>query len=304
MFTIAHLSDPHLGPVPLVSWPALMNKRITGYLNWRYRRQHIHDMANLDRVIDDIAAARPDHVALTGDLGHIGLPEELVAAKELLHRLGPPERVSFVPGNHDAYVPGAREACLASFAGHMASDDGAPGFPYLRVRGPVALIGMSTAVPTLPFFATGALGQEQIDRVEVLLRYARTRGLIRIVMIHHPPYPGGSKVLRRLIDAAAFCAMLARAGAELVIHGHNHRMSLAHLPGPEDVVPVLGVASASGAEDGRHEPAAWHLIRIAPGANRQIMVERHRVAERRIAADEIELLAAHTATTPAASPTV
>jgi 3',5'-cyclic AMP phosphodiesterase CpdA len=286
MFTLAHLSDPHLSPVPFVSWRALMNKRITGYLNWRYRRSHIHDMALLDRLVADIAAQNPSHIAMTGDLGHIGLEQEFEAAKAFMARLGGPDHVSFVPGNHDAYVAGALDECLSRFGAHTISDDGAPGFPYLRMRGPVALIGMSTAVPTLPFFATGTLGEDQIDRAEALLRYAGSLRLIRIVMIHHAPHQDGAKILRRLDDAPSFEAMLARAGAELVIHGHNHRTSLAHRPGPERPVPILGVASASGADDGRHEPAAWHLIRIDPAANQPIQAER-----RRMVADGVEVTA-------------
>ncbi|MGL4728940.1 MAG: metallophosphoesterase family protein [Bosea sp. (in: a-proteobacteria)] len=289
MFTLAHLSDPHLSPVPFVSWRALMNKRLTGYLNWRYRRSHIHDMAVLDKVLNDIAAQNPSHIAMTGDLGHIGLGQEFEAAKAFMTRLGSPDHVSFVPGNHDAYAAGALDQCLARFGAHTTSDDGAPGFPYLRLRGPVALIGMSSAVPTLPFLATGQLGQDQIDRAEALLRYAGSLGLTRIIMVHHAPHEGGAKILRRLDDAASFEAMLARAGAELVIHGHNHRTSLAHRPGPARPVPILGVASASGADDGRHEPAAWHLIRIDPAASEPIQVEHRRMVGESIEVTRIDL---------------
>ncbi len=212
MFTLAHLSDPHLTPVPPAPWMAFANKRITGYVNWWLRRQRLHDMRVLDAILADIAACGPDHVAMTGDLCHVGLAEEFEAARGFMARLGTPERVSFVPGNHDAYVAGALEDCLARFSGFAASDDQAAGFPFLRVRGPLALIGLSSAVPTLPFFATGALGQPQIDRAEALLDYARARGLIRVILVHHAPHAGGAKPLRQLTDAAAIEAMLARTG--------------------------------------------------------------------------------------------
>jgi 3',5'-cyclic AMP phosphodiesterase CpdA len=277
MFTLAHLSDPHIGPIPLVSWRAPMNKRVVGYVNWRLRRHRIHDMGVLDRIIDDIVAAAPDHVAMTGDLGHVGLPQEFAAAEAPMRRLGDPRHVSFVPGNHDAYVRGALEECLSRFGPYAAGDDGRMGFPYLRVRGNVALIGLSSAVSTPHFFATGTLGPGQIDAAAELLRDAAGRGLVRIVLIHHAPHLGGAKPMRQLTDAAAFEAMLARAGAELVLHGHNHRTSLAHRPGPDGPVPILGVPSASGAEDGRHEPAGWFLIRIAAEGERRITVERRRI---------------------------
>jgi 3',5'-cyclic AMP phosphodiesterase CpdA len=289
MFTLAHLSDPHIGPIPLVSWRAPMNKRVVGYVNWRLRRQRIHDMGSLDRIIADIGAIAPDHVAMTGDLGHVGLPQEFEAAKDFMSRLGTPDDVSFVPGNHDAYVKGALEECLARFAAYATGDDGRQSFPYLRVRGPVALIGLSTAVSTPHFFATGTLGPEQTERAEALLRETESQGLIRIILIHHAPHLGGAKPMRQLTDAARFEAMLARAGADLVLHGHNHRTSLAHRPGPAGPVPILGVPSASGATDDRHEPAGWFLIRIDPASPPGITVERRRLTAGGVGTTMIEL---------------
>jgi 3',5'-cyclic AMP phosphodiesterase CpdA len=289
MFTLAHLSDPHIGPIPLVSWRAPMNKRVVGYVNWRLRRHRIHDMSVLDRIIGDIIAEAPDHVAMTGDLGHVGLPQEFEAAQDFMSRLGSPEDVSFVPGNHDAYVQGALAECLSRFGAYATGDDGVQAFPYLRLRGPVALIGLSTAVSTPHFFATGTLGQQQTERAEAMLRETASRGFVRIILIHHAPHLGGAKPMRQLTDAARFEAMLARAGAELVLHGHNHRTSLAHRPGPEGPVPILGVPSASGAEDGRHEPAGWFLIRVGPQAESRITVERRRFRAGGIEVERLDL---------------
>ena len=47
------------------------------------------------------------------------------------------------------------------------------------------------------------------------------------VLIHHPPLPGQAKRFRGLEDAAGLEAVLSRHGAELVMHGHNHRNMLA-----------------------------------------------------------------------------
>ena len=38
MFVLAHLSDPHLGPVPLPRFRELTGKRALGYVNWHRRR--------------------------------------------------------------------------------------------------------------------------------------------------------------------------------------------------------------------------------------------------------------------------
>jgi 3',5'-cyclic AMP phosphodiesterase CpdA len=271
-FRLAHLSDPHLNPLPRVRVLDLMGKRATGYANWLRSRRHVHDMDLLDRVVADIAAEKVDHVAMTGDVAHIGLPAEFLTAIRFMERLGPKEHVSFVPGNHDAYLPSSLAALSRDMAPWCRSDEGAEGYPWLKVRCHVALIGLSSAVPTGPLMAWGRLGQEQIDKAEMLLRYAQKRGLKRVVLIHHPPHIGGAKAGRELKDAAAFEAMISEAGAELVLHGHNHKTSLAWI-GQGGRVPVVGVASASMGLRSHGEKAGWHLIRI-PDGDAPIIIER------------------------------
>ncbi|MFO1080214.1 MAG: metallophosphoesterase [Reyranellaceae bacterium] len=265
MFTLAHLSDPHL-PMPRAGLGQLIGKRATGYVNWWRSRVRLHQPKALAGLVADIAAEAPDHIALTGDLINIALPGEFAKAAEWLKALGPPDRVSVVPGNHDAYVATAWRGGLGLWEAYMASD-GAPAgpdaFPIARRRGPVALVGLSSGVPKPPFFATGTLGAGQIARAEKLLVELGREGLCRIVLIHHPPLTT-EKHFKRLTDADRFQAMIRRAGCELVLHGHNHRSELARIAGPGGAaVPVLGVASASAAPDSRYGRARYHLIRIA-----------------------------------------
>ncbi|MGL4974774.1 MAG: metallophosphoesterase family protein [Bosea sp. (in: a-proteobacteria)] len=280
MFTLAHLSDPHLGPLARFQLRDMLGKRITGYVNWRRSRRHVHDMSVLDRIVDDILDNRPDHVACTGDVAHIGLPGEFRTAIAFLDRLGPRDQVSFVPGNHDAYVRSSLVALARDMAPWCASDNGEAGYPWLKQRGNVALIGLSSGVPTAPLIASGRLGAAQIAKAETLLAQAKANGLTRVILIHHPPHLGGAKRGRELTDARAFEAMLGRVGAELVLHGHNHRASLNWREGPEARTPILGVPSASvgpsiqGAA-GHADSAAWTLLRIAgEGAAARITAER------------------------------
>ena len=111
-FLLAHLSDPHVGPLPRPRRRELIGKQVTGYLNWTRSRSRIHDMAVLEQIVTDMRAHHPSHVAMTGDIANIGLPAEFQLARNWLETLGAPEDVSFVPGNHDAYVRGSR--CLIS----------------------------------------------------------------------------------------------------------------------------------------------------------------------------------------------
>jgi 3',5'-cyclic AMP phosphodiesterase CpdA len=268
MFRLAHLTDPHVGPLPRPRLRQLLSKRAAGYVNWRRGRCHHHDMDLLGALIADLHGQGADHVACTGDLCNLGLPDEWESARLFLEALGPAERVSFVPGNHDAYVRGSLEGLLAACGGWTAADDGQSRlFPYLRRRGPLALVGLSSAIPTKPFVASGRLGSVQIDAAERLLRdlSAAPDRPCRVVMIHHPPHPGGAAAGRELKDAADFAAMIGRAGADLILHGHNHVGSVAQILGPDGrPVPVVGAPSASARTLLTNRRASYYLYTVTP----------------------------------------
>jgi 3',5'-cyclic AMP phosphodiesterase CpdA len=272
-FALAHLSDPHLGPLPKPRLRELIGKRATGYLNWKRRRAAIHRPEVLARIVDDLKRQAPDHIAVTGDLINLALPAEFVQARAWLDALGSPSDVTLVPGNHDAYVRGWDARALAYWGEFMRGDNGA-GFPFVRRRGPLALIGLSSAVVTPPFFATGHVGAEQLRRFEQVLEHCRDA--FRVVLIHHPPAADAARHLKRLIDAPQLCAALARHGAELVLFGHNHCRQRLMLEGRNGSIPAIGVPSASEAPPGEHDPAGYNLYRIdgQPGAWRCEMTAR------------------------------
>jgi 3',5'-cyclic AMP phosphodiesterase CpdA len=263
-FLLAHQSDAHNGPLPAVKRHELLGKRLTGYLNWKRGRSAAHDMTILGHLVDDLRAQSPGHIAMTGDIMNIGLPGEFVLAEAWLRSLGVPGTgVSFVPGNHDAYTKGILPALARTFAPWIKSDStGLPGYPYLKERGSVALIGLCSGVPTAPFIASGRLGLAQCAAFEILLRETGARGLTRIVMLHHPPYLRGTNVGRGLSDASAFTSVIRRAGAELILHGHNHKPSVHYLRGPDRSVPVVGVASASAFSQSAGRQASYHLFSV------------------------------------------
>ncbi len=266
MTVLAHLSDPHIGPLPRPYMRELFGKRALGFINWHRRRKAIHRMDTLTDLVADLKAQAPDQIALTGDLVNIALPAEFLNTRAFLHALGQPSEVAVVPGNHDLYVRRAAAAGGEHWGAYMRGDAG-ESFPYLRRRGPLALIGLSSAVPTAPFMATGKLGARQIEDFRVLLATLKAEDLFRVVMIHHPPSRKPGDRFKYLIDTQAFANVLREHGADLVLHGHDHVHSVVYLEGPGGAkVPMAGVPSAS-ASAGHGDLAAYNLYTIEKTGN-------------------------------------
>lgn len=265
MFKLAHISDPHLGPLPNPRARQLLSKRVLGYINWHRNRAHLLTDTYLSALIDDIRAQSVDHIALTGDLVNIALPDEVTGARDWLRKLGDPQDISVIPGNHDAYVPGSLKQVITAWAPYMLGDGrSAPVvFPYCRIRDAVALVGTSSARATAPLMATGHFSMEQSDRLATLLRDLGHKNAFRIVMIHHPPFPNATHWHKRLVHDERFRAVIAECGAELILHGHTHIDSLNWIDGSLSKVPVVGVPSASNAPGGRKPGARYNLFEIS-----------------------------------------
>src|SRR5262249_50057895 len=205
MCVLAHLSDPHLGPLPTPRLAELIGKRATGFLNWRRKRQLIHRGDVLAHIVADLKAQAADHIAVTGDLVNISLAGEYAPARAWLPSLRAPRGGPPGPGKHDGYPRAAARPPQPHPGEDMrGAGAGEATFPFVRRRGPLALIGLSTAAPTAPFLATGRLGRAQIARLaEALDRGGRER-LFRVVLIHHPPVSKPARHFKRLLDGADF----------------------------------------------------------------------------------------------------
>lgn len=269
-FRLAHISDLHLEPPATPRLAELLSKRLVGYNNWRYRRRTHHRQVILDKLVRDLKAQAPDHIAVTGDLINFALPVEYENAAQWLSRLGPPDQVTVVPGNHDAYVRVPFERSLGLWSAYMTGDrstrdwfgGGEGAFPFVRIRDEVAVVGVSSAVPSPVFMAYGHLGRSQIERLSVLLRRLGKDGLFRVLLIHHPPISASAARWKHLLDEKALRATLERSGAELVLHGHLHRRSIRYLRGPKGYTPIVGVPSASLAASIHRPSAAYNICQI------------------------------------------
>ncbi len=248
----AQISDPHLSSLEGVRARDLLSKRALGYLSWRRRRRFEHHPEVLAALQRDLGQFDLDQLLVTGDLTHIGLPQEFRQALAWLQDLGTPLEVAVIPGNHDASVATPWQDTFALWRDYMTSDmpTAVPDslltlYPSLRVRGDIAFIGLSTACPKPPLMATGTVGARQLARLPALLDAAHARGQFRVVYLHHSPLPGKDKWRKRLTDAAQVQEIIVNHGAELVLNGHGHRSHYDELATAHGSVPVIAVPSAS-----------------------------------------------------------
>jgi 3',5'-cyclic AMP phosphodiesterase CpdA len=296
----AQISDPHLSTLEGVSAGDLLNKRLLGYLSWRRKRRHEHRGEVLEALQRDLQAEDFEQLLVTGDLTHIGLPDEFRQARDWLQQLGPATRVALIPGNHDACVPSDWQQTFALWCDYMASDPQASTpstpveqgelFPSLRVRGDIAFIGLSTACPTPPLMASGSLGRDQLEKLASLLESTAQRGLFRVVYLHHCPLPGLEKWRKRLTDAQDLQSLMQRHGAELILHGHGHRAHHRELETSQGPVPVIAIPSASALGLHGADVAAYNRYRVErspEGWNLDIEGRRYQSDKNSFVADKV-----------------
>jgi 3',5'-cyclic AMP phosphodiesterase CpdA len=243
-----HCSDIHLLNLRGVGAHRFLNKRLTGGVNLMLKRGKHHDSALFDRVAEHARELEVDRVVITGDLSNLALEQEFEHIGEKLHGIGLP--VTVIPGNHDTYTRGAErarrfETMLGQFMDGERADANERFYPFVQRFGEVALIGVSTAQASLPLYAVGTVGTAQLERLDEMLVALEREGLTRIVLIHHPVMPGVSLRRHNLLDLDAFGQVIARRGAELILHGHEHRAIDGTIAGPMQPVPVHGISSAT-----------------------------------------------------------
>jgi 3',5'-cyclic AMP phosphodiesterase CpdA len=256
---IAHISDLHVlaleGAVPF----RLLNKRATGYANIRLTRGHVHKSHIVRAIAARLCASKVDHVIISGDVSNLALEAEFEAVRAILDDvLGlPPSSVTIVPGNHDVYTRGAERHRRFSryFAPYLVSDlpnyqTAHPGgmFPVVKLRGPVAIIGLSTALARPPFVASGKLGEEQLRALEGILATPEVKDRLPILVLHHPidnPPTWLKSRLEGLADAPRLRELLLPLSRGLLLHGHLHRRVQGKLSTNGGHIDVVGATSAS-----------------------------------------------------------
>lgn len=269
--SVAHVSDLHLPYDPVLSATQRLSKRQLSVWAWR-RRRHVHRAEILAALAAELRAAEPDHIVITGDLTNFALPEEFRQAAAWLEALAAADGISVVPGNHDALVRLADSEGLRRWARWTCADGV---WPFVHRRLGLALIGVNSAVPTAPLLARGRIGTAQLARLEAILHEEGRSGRVRVLLVHHPLADAASNWRRALADRAALRAVLARAGVEIVLHGHARAPRLDAVPGPEamqGMIPCVCVPSSSAVANAHDAPARWHRMRFDFGGQVEITV--------------------------------
>jgi 3',5'-cyclic AMP phosphodiesterase CpdA len=257
VFRLAHVTDLHVRNFAGARVRDFFGKRAIGALNLALIRRRKHRMDLLAALGEDLRARPRDHLVVSGDLGNVSLLSEWRAARSWIERIGASvDNTTVIPGNHDAYV---KEVVLSGafeqiFAAYQRADVRleAETYPFARLRGEIALVCANTCLPTGDLGAWGRVGEAQLRRLEALLAAPEVRARFRVLCIHHAPVMHRPPETRNLCDRAKLAEVLGRVGAELVVHGHDHRDEFAELPGPDGHrIPIVGAGSASyaGAAD-------------------------------------------------------
>jgi 3',5'-cyclic AMP phosphodiesterase CpdA len=235
---IAHLSDLHFGA---------------------------EDPAVVAALAADVAAARPDLVAISGDLTQRARHEEFAAAATFLRTL--PAPILAVPGNHDVtpYQLFERFADPWRRWRHHVSRDTEP----VWSDADVAVLGLNTARRGGFYlnWARGRVGRARLVRLEQRLG-TLPAGRFRIVVAHHPFAPPALQPMARLVGGAApALAAFARHEVRMVLSGHLHLPDIAPA---RDLAPgqrlTLVQAATATSHRLRGAPNAWHRITVADGA--------------------------------------
>jgi 3',5'-cyclic AMP phosphodiesterase CpdA len=260
-----------------VSLARCLNKRLTGLANLRFRRGHEHHGDALSAVARAVRARGDiDHVVVTGDLTNLALEEEFDAARRYLaDELGlDSTRITVIPGNHDAYTRGAYESRrFERYLSSYATND-LPGasamhedrtFPFVRLRGPFVLVGLSTAVPRPPLVASGEVGRLQRVALHAVLAHAEVSSRFPVILMHHPwhrPPTLKKAMLDALDDRDELKEVLDVLPRGLVLHGHLHRRIRRTLGTAAGMLDVIGATSASLVCDDPDRRAGFNVYEV------------------------------------------
>jgi len=227
------------------------------------------DPATIEPLCAAISGAKPDLLAVSGDLTQRARRSEFAAARGFLDGLPFPQVV--VPGNHDVPLYNIFTRFLTPLARyrHAITDNLSPVY---RDEEMIA-VGVNTARSWT--WGEGRINERQVDEVVAQLSVV-PRDLIRIVVTHHPfDLPESVREARLLGRAEMAMKELSASGADLFLAGHLHVSHIGHTGQRYDIGnhSALVVQAGTVSTRSRGEQPSFNVLRI----------ERPRISIRRIA---------------------
>lgn len=252
--SIAHFSDIHMCGIEKISIAQLLSKRLYGYFYWKFSRGKRYDYNILEILINDLKNEHLDHVVITGDLVHLGLPAEFISVKRFLRRIDGTDKITLVPGNHDFYVPAGKKYYEKRWKAYISTHDiihkKGVIFPFVRFFNNIALVGVNSALPTPPFFAYGFLGRSQLEDLKDLLAKIPDK-YFTVLLIHHPPVKSVATCNNSLVDMKGMTEIIKSGKIKLILHGHTHYFNISRVTSKIGEIPVIGVPPAVSIEIGK-----------------------------------------------------
>ncbi len=240
MRTVLHLSDLHFGRI---------------------------DPPILAPLLAFIREAKPDLVAISGDLTQRARTAEFVAAREFLDQIPFPQIV--VPGNHDVPLHNlfARFARRLDHYRRYITADLQPVFADSEI----AVVGVNTARAFT--WKDGRINARQLKRLRATLGTVPSERT-KIVVTHHPfdlPAGASGNVVGR---SRLAIKTLAECGVDLLLAGHFHIADTGQtakrykMPGYSAIIVSSGTSTSTR---GRGQPNSLNVLRIdGPG----VVIER------------------------------
>lgn len=232
MRTIIHLSDLHFGRI---------------------------DPAILQPILAFIREAKPDLVAISGDLTQRARPAEFQAAREFLDAIPFPQIV--VPGNHDVPLHNlfSRFVKKLDCYQHYISDDLAPFYSDDEI----AVAGVNTARSFT--WKNGRINREQLAVLREQFSGIGTQRT-KIVVTHHPfDLPPGAEGQHVVGRSELAMETLAECGIDMLLAGHFHIAHVGHTAVRYRTHGLTAIVVASGTSTstrGRGQPNSLNVLRI------------------------------------------
>jgi len=229
---IAHISDLHFGAVdPLVA----------------------------ESLIVDLDQARPDLVAVSGDLTQRARAGQFRAARHFLRRIEAPKLV--VPGNHDIPLYNVVARLFWPLDGYARYFDSEPAPTF--VDDELAVVGISTARSNT--WKDGRISAAQVERLVGFFEMQQER-VTKILVAHHPFIPPVADPTAALVGGAdEALRALEACGCRLILSGHLHQAyaggSRPHHVESEKSILVVQAGTAISHRR-RDEANAYNLLTI------------------------------------------